>query len=96
MNEMVRTQVYLPRDMVDLLKQRSKARGITMADQIREALTAYIARMEDKDDPILRADDPIFNIAGKAASGIGDLSIHHDKYLYRKDWLERPEEGTAE
>ena len=48
-----------------------------------------------QDDPVLRADDPIFHIAGAADSGVGDLSTHHDRYLYRKDWQEQPPRGAA-
>jgi len=81
MSEMMRIQIDLPRDIFELLKQRGEARGVTPAQQILEMLTLYL---KEQDDPILRADDPIFNIAGATGSGVGDLSTHHDRYLYRK------------
>ncbi len=86
------TQVDLPRDMVELLKQCGEAQGLTLAQQILAVLTAYL---EDHDDPILKADDPIFNIAGAMDSGVGDLSVHHDRYLYGKDWQEQPQGGAV-
>ena len=92
MSEMISTQVDLPRDMFELLKQRGEARGVTLTQQILEVLAAYL---EEQDDPILHADDPIFHIAGATASGVGDLSTHHDRHLYRKDWQERPKRGNA-
>lgn len=91
MGEMVRTQIDLPYDLVESLKRRSEARGITLPEQVREALTIYL---ENSDDPILRADDPIFRIAGEMSSGVGDLSTHHDRHLYRKDW-QQPQGGAA-
>lgn len=82
MGEMVRMQVDLPREVIDLLKQREDARGITLPQQIQEAVRAYLAGQEE---PILRADDPLYRIAGGADSGVGDLSTGHDHYLYGKD-----------
>ena len=67
MSEMVRTQVDLPREIVDLLRQRSEAKGMTLPEQIREAVRAYVKSYED---PILRADDPIYRITGEMNSGL--------------------------
>jgi len=85
MSEIVRTQVELPRELFDLLKQRSEAKGITLPEQIREVVKAYL---ESQEDPILQADDPIYRIASGMDSDLGDLSTNHDRYLYRKDWQE--------
>jgi len=48
MSEMVSAQIDLPRDMFELLKQRSEAQGLTLAQQILAVLTAYL---EDYNDP---------------------------------------------
>lgn len=40
--KMVRTQVYLPRDIYEQLKQRGDSEGLTLAQQIREALAQYV------------------------------------------------------
>ena len=79
MSAMVRTQVYIPRDVYDELKRRSKSIGLSMAEQIRQALREYLDREEGV---VLREDDPIWNIVGAISTGDGDLSSHHDKYLY--------------
>jgi len=80
---MVRTQVYLPRGIYDDLQARAKKQGITMAVQIREALEDYLDRAEiEGDDGILRADDPIFKMSGMYSSGVSDTAINHDHYLY--------------
>ena len=80
---MVRTQVYLPREMYDRLQQRAGKQNLTLAVQIREALEDYLERVESQaDDGILHADDPIFQMIGMFDSGLGDLSVNHDHYLY--------------
>ncbi len=91
---MVRTQVYLPRDVYDRLHRRAEEQGITMARQIREALEDYLAKIqieleEDEDNGILHADNPIFQMAGIGASGLGDLALNHDEYLYGKKRVEQ-------
>lgn len=84
---MVRTQVYLPRDIYDRLKERAEAEGVTMATQIREALSEYVVETpKETKSPILTADDPIWNIIGMGKSDITDGSVNHDKYIYIRDW----------
>jgi hypothetical protein len=91
MNDTVRTQIELPRDLFELLRQRSKAHGFTETQQIVEALTAYLL---GEVDPVLKADDPILRTVAEG-SGIGDLATAHDRYLYAKDWQERSQaEGS--
>lgn len=80
---MIRTQVYLPRRMHEKLKQRAERHGLTLAMQIRSALEDYLDRVEaEENDGILHADDPIFQMIGMFNSGLGDLSVNHDHYLY--------------
>ena len=80
---MVRTQVYLPRHIYQQLQERAAKQGLTLAVQIRAALEDYLEHAESEDDEgILRADDPIFQMIGVFDSGAGDLSINHDHYLY--------------
>lgn len=80
---MVRTQVYLTRGTYERLQKRAKEHDVTLALQIREALEGYLEQAETKlDDGILHADDPIFKMIGMFDSGLGDLSVNHDHYLY--------------
>ncbi len=81
MDEMVSTRIDLPHDIVDSLERHSEAQEFTLAQQILAILKTYL---EDYKDPILKADDPILDIAGAMSSGVGDLSIRHDHYLYGK------------
>jgi hypothetical protein len=81
--KMVRTQVYLPREVHATLTQRAEEQGLTLADQIRTALHEYLARVEtEKDGVILEPDDPLFQMMGMFDSGIDDLGLNHDYYLY--------------
>ena len=79
---MVRTQVYLPRNIYERLQKRAKENDLTLAVQIREALEGYLEQMVAAEGSILRADDPIFQMIGAASSKEGDLSVNHDHYLY--------------
>ena len=56
-----------------------------MEHQIWEAVAEYIAQIErviNTEVPVLQADDPLLQIDGAVASGVNDLSTHHDQYLY--------------
>ena len=80
---MVRTQVYLPQATHDALVERAKEQGLTMASQIRAALDEYFRRTHDEDEgAILQPNDPIFELIGKFDSGLTDVAINHDHYLY--------------
>jgi hypothetical protein len=93
MSDMVRTQIELPRDVLELLEKRGEAQGVSPTQQIVEALKAYL---EDEVDPVLQADDPILRIAASRGSNVGDLSTDHDRYLYRKDWQESAQARGSE
>jgi hypothetical protein len=82
-DNMVRTQVYLPRATYDALVERAQQEGLTMASQIRAALDEYLQRSQGEDEgAILRPDDPLFTMMGIFDSGIDDLAVNHDYYLY--------------
>ncbi|NIP26810.1 MAG: ribbon-helix-helix protein, CopG family [Phycisphaerae bacterium] len=85
--KMVRTQVYLPRDIYEQLKERADKEGLTMASQIREALAQYVVESKEEDkEPVLTKDDPIWDMIGMGKSDITDGSYNHDKYIYARDW----------
>ncbi|HTP08380.1 MAG TPA: hypothetical protein VMP08_09025 [Anaerolineae bacterium] len=87
---MVRTQVYLPRSIYERLQKRAAQHNMTLATQVRAALDDYLERVESQDDDgILHADDPIFQMIGMFSSKEGDLSVNHDHYLY--GWPKREE-----
>lgn len=89
---MVRTQIYLPNELYQLLKERAKAEGITLAQQVREALTIYFRTQSlEPQGYIIAEDDPVWNIIGMGEGDITDASTNHDQYIYRRDWDERAE-----
>lgn len=92
---MVRTQVYLPRRVYDKLQTRADKQGLTLAVQVRTALQDYLERIESQEEGILRADDPLFQLIGAAASREGDLSVSHDHYLYGRPKRETADSPTA-
>ena len=82
-DNMVRTQVYLPQATYNALVERAQQEGLTMASQIRAALDTYLQRAEaEEQGAILRPDDPIFQMIGMADSGLTDVALNHDHYLY--------------
>jgi hypothetical protein len=82
-DNMVRTQVYLPREVHATLKRRAAEEGLTLADQIRTALSEYLARTEAEEKGVrLEPDDPLFQMVGQLDSGVDDLGRNHDHYLY--------------
>lgn len=85
---MVRTQVYLPRHIYDQIKARAEREGITMAHQIREALVEYVTGSQENEDqiPILTAENPIWDIIGMCKEGPEDGSSNHDQFIYTRDW----------
>ncbi len=91
-DNMVRTQVYLPRATYEALRARSAAQGLTLAEQVRAALEDYLLRKEqvEGEGPPLPPDDPIFKLMGAVDSGIDDLGFNHDHYLYGAPKRERP------
>ncbi len=91
MNEkMVRTQVYLPRDIYEQLKERANKDGSSMATHIREALALYVVdtkeNAEDASKYAIPPDDLIWDMIGMGEGGPEDGSVNHDKYIYRRNW----------
>ncbi len=88
--KMVRTQVYLPRDIYEQLKERADKEGLTMAHQIREALVQYVVEskedIEDTSKYAIPPNDPIWDMIGMGKGGPEDGSYNHDKYIYMRDW----------
>ena len=93
---MVRTQVYLPRDIYDRLQKRAEENDLTLAVQIREALEDYLRYASGGDEErVMSPDDPLLQLMGSMTSGLGDGSVNHDKYIYRRDWDTSPNIETA-
>lgn len=75
-----RTQVYFPTELYKKVEKRAKKESRSSAAIIREAVAQYLEKEEEKE--IDWENDPIFKLAGIMSSGLGDLSVNHDYYLY--------------
>lgn len=75
----IRTQIYLSEELHKSLQDRVKTTGKSMAEQIRESLTLYLAEAEANTP---KPEDSIWQMAGRAESKDHDLSARHDDYLY--------------
>jgi predicted DNA-binding protein len=73
-----RTQVYFPKEVYRRIEKKAKKESKSSAAVIREAVERYLEEERDID----WENDPIFKLAGIGASGLGDLAVNHDKYLY--------------
>ncbi|MDI6727823.1 MAG: CopG family transcriptional regulator [Thermodesulfovibrionales bacterium] len=75
-----RTQVYFPMELYKKVEKKAKKESRSSAAIIREAVAQYLEKEEEKE--IDWENDPIFKLAGIMKSGVGDLSVNHDYYLY--------------
>ncbi len=78
-----RTQIYLPIVLHERVQRYAKRHGVSMAAVVRRSLAQVL-----KEPPRLSKrdyeHDPLWSIVGMAQSCTGDLSEHHDHYLYGK------------
>jgi hypothetical protein len=76
---MVRTQVQLSADQVARLKARALEEGVSLAELVRRAVERYLAEEEGGgyEERARRALEAV----GRFASGTGDVSEAHDRYL---------------
>jgi len=75
-----RTQVYFPVDLYKKIEERAKKESRSSAAIIREAVAQYLEKEKEKE--IDWENDPFVKAVGFIKSGVGDLSVNHDFYLY--------------
>jgi predicted DNA-binding protein len=75
---MVRTQISLTPEQAEGLNRLARERGVSMATVVREAVDAVLER-EDREMRWQRALESLQKLP--RGSGLGDLSVNHDKYL---------------
>lgn len=73
-----RTQVYFPKELYRRLEKKAKKESKSSAAVIREAVERYLEQEREIDWD----NDPLFKAAGFIKSGVTDMSINHDHYLY--------------
>lgn len=76
---MVRTQIQLTDDQARMVKKLATARGVSIAEIIRQAVEGIIHSSPaiDREERVKRARE----IVGKFSSGKSDISGKHDAYL---------------
>lgn len=82
MGNLKRKQIYLDEESDRALKTLALATKVSESEHIRRAVKKYIAKQKVK----IAEDDPLKKLIGLCdkLEGPTDASIHHDKYLYRK------------
>ena len=71
----VATNVRLPAELLEELRARAFREGRSLAALFREALQRYLR-------PEAPPGDPLAGFIGSFDSGVGDLGVEHDHYLY--------------
>jgi hypothetical protein len=75
-----RTQMYFPEATLAELRKRASAESTTIAEIVRSAVSDYLRKDTEKN----WEEDPLWEMIGSGSSREGDLSVHHDRYLYGK------------
>ena len=78
-----RTQVYLPAELHEQVQRYAKGRGLSIAAVIRISLQRALAGAPHLPKQAYQHDS-VWRVIGSGRSKDGDLSIHHDHYLYGK------------
>ncbi len=69
----IRKQAYLTADQDRAIKRLAQARGVSEAEILRQAVTAYLEASGQR-----RGEDPYLPMIGLGSSGVGDGSVEHD------------------
>ena len=76
---MIRTQIQLTERQTERLKSLAKARGVSMAELIRQSVDTLLESSKETDPEERRR--MLLSIVGIAGPDVPDLSINHDHYL---------------
>jgi len=79
MNTLHRSQIYIDKDQMNLLKLEATKEHVTVSKLIRTAITRYL---KSKEKNIKWDSDPLVKAVGKINLTIDDASKQHDYYLY--------------
>lgn len=83
-----RTQIYLEPEQHRALLEEARARRVSLAALIREIVQEHLT--PNKGPALSVPKDKYLTIVGIGASGLSDISIHHDWYLGRALHSEHP------
>jgi hypothetical protein len=84
MANLKRKQIYLDEESDRALKRLALTTKISAAEHIRRAVKKYITKQKG----MMAEEDPLQKLIGLCdkPEGPSDASIHHDKYLYGKQF----------
>lgn len=84
MANLKRKQIYLDEESDRALKRLALTTNISAAEHIRRAVKKYITKQKG----MMAEEDPLQKLIGLCdkPEGPSDASIHHDKYLYGKQF----------
>lgn len=76
---MVRTQIQLTEEQSEQLKTLAQLDKVSVAELIRQSVDSFLSSrgIMSQEERKRRA----LSVIGIARSGLGDLSVNHDKYL---------------
>ena len=79
-----RKQIYVDPESDRKIKKLARLTGLPESEHIRRAIASYVLSIPDTDAP----DHPLLRMIGICDSPAGpkDAAIHHDNYLYGKEW----------
>ena len=75
MEQLRRTQIYLPSALSAALDHLARHRGTSRAELLRQAAREYLQR------ELLAGEDAILGIVGLGSAGPGTISEEHDQFL---------------
>lgn len=85
MSERVATNIRLERDELKSLRRLAVEQGVSMSRLFRQMVSDFLSRSRPMSDKEWKS-DPFFTIGTRPGrSGLRDLSVNHDKYLYPRD-----------
>ena len=67
-------QVYLRQEQLDALRGLSEKQRVSLAELVRQAVDRLLS-----ETPV--EEDPLWDIVGLGASGVGNIAEAHDQYL---------------
>ncbi|MFL5801866.1 MAG: CopG family transcriptional regulator [Roseiflexaceae bacterium] len=76
---MIRTQIQLTEQQVQNLKSLANARGVSMAELIREGVDSLLKAQQGID--LAERRRRAIAAAGMFQSDVSDLGVNHDRYL---------------
>ena len=75
---MVRTQIQVEEEQMNWLRAEASARGVSVAELIREGIAIFRAREERFPEEKKRRG---LAAVGRFSSNLSDVSVRHDEYL---------------